>query len=405
MIVGRSPTVDRVLDGQLCTGCGLCASVSDGAIAMDDADGYHRPVQTAVLTDAAEAIIANACPGVVVEPWQENTTASPYWGPANFIGVGHAQDTEIRFRGSSGGVITAVASFALRSGLVDRVLHVQADPTNPTGNTTVCSRSDADIINGAGSRYAASSPLADIESWLAEGGSFVFIGKPCDVSALRRLARMDPRIDRHIPLMLAFFCAGVPNRRGAENVVKAMGLDFDRLESFRYRGHGWPGNAAAATQDGRVAEMSYGESWGRYLAKEVQFRCKICPDAVGGSADISCADAWYGDDRGYPAFDEKEGRSLIMSRTERGRRILDLALADGALAIEPLLVGEIDKMQPSQALRKQLVSSRLAAMRVAFKPNLKVQGTMTEVAAAQAKPVVKIRNFLGTLRRILTSRR
>ena len=404
MIAGRSKTVDRVLRGQLCTGCGLCASVSAGAIAMDDGSGYNRPVQTRPISVASETIIANACPGVVVEPWREVTKSSPYWGPANFIGVGHSLDSETRFRGSSGGVITALAAYALRSGLVDRVLHATADPANPTGNITVCSRSEADIIDGAGSRYAASSPLAEIESWLAEGDSFAFIGKPCDVSALRRLARTDPRIDRQVPLMLAFFCAGVPNRKGAENVVRAMGLDFDKLKSFRYRGHGWPGNAAAEMQDGRVAEMSYGESWGRYLAKEVQFRCKICPDAVGGSADISCADAWYGDDQGYPAFEEKDGRSLIMSRTERGRKVLNLALADGALAIESLSVGEIDKMQPSQALRKQLVSSRLAAMRVALKPTLTVQGTMTEVASAQAKPTLKIRNFLGMLRRIMISR-
>lgn len=404
MIAGKSKTVDQVLRGQLCTGCGLCASVSDGAITMEDSSGYNRPVQGAPISEVAETIIANACPGVVVEPWPQAETSSPYWGPANAIGVGYAIDPDTRFRGSSGGVITAVAAFALRSGLVDRVLHAHADPANPTSNITVCSRSEADILDGAGSRYAASSPLADIESWLAEGGSFAFIGKPCDVSALRRLARIDRRIDRHVPLMLAFFCAGVPNRKGAENVVSAMGLDFGDLKSFRYRGHGWPGSAAAETRDGRVAEMSYGESWGKYLAKEVQFRCKICPDAVGGSADISCADAWYGDDQGYPAFEEKDGRSLIMSRTEGGKKLLDLAVAGGAIAMEPLSVGEIDKMQPSQALRKQLVRSRLAAMRVALMPSLRVQGTMTEVASNQATLPLKIRNFLGTLRRIMTVR-
>lgn len=404
MIAGASQTVDRVLRGQLCTGCGLCASVSDGAIAMDHKSGHNRPVQSAPVSEAVETLIANACPGAVVEPWPTARVVSPYWGPADFIGVGYAQDPETRFRGSSGGVITALAAFALRSGLVDRVLHALADPANPTANITVCSRSEADIVDGAGSRYAASSPLADIETWLSEGGSFAFIGKPCDVSALRRLARMDPRIDLHVPLMLAFFCAGVPNRKGAENVVSAMGLDIGDLKSFRYRGHGWPGNAAAETRDGRVAEMSYGESWGKYLAKEVQFRCKICPDAVGGSADISCADAWYGDDQGYPAFEEKDGRSLIMSRTERGGKLLNLALAEGALAMELLSVGEIDKMQPSQALRKQLVRSRLAAMRVALRPSLSVQGTMTEAASKQATLSLKIRNFLGTLRRIVTPR-
>ena len=55
--------------------------------------------------------------------------------------------------------------------------------------------------------------------------------------------------------------------------------------------------------------MSYADSWGAHLSKHVQFRCKICPDAVGGVADIACADAWYGGDSGYPQFDEAAGRS------------------------------------------------------------------------------------------------
>ena len=155
MIAGASQTVDRVLRGQLCTGCGLCASVSNGAIAMDHKSGHNRPVQSAPVSEAVETLIANACPGAVVEPWPTARVVSPYWGPADFIGVGYAQDPETRFRGSSGGVITALAAFALRSGLVDRVLHALADPANPTANITVCSRSEADIVDGAGSRYAA----------------------------------------------------------------------------------------------------------------------------------------------------------------------------------------------------------------------------------------------------------
>ena len=51
--------------------------------------------------------------------------------------------------------------------------------------------------------------------------------------------------------------------------------------------------------------MSYAQSWGEILTKHVQFRCKVCPDGSGGFADVACADAWYGDERGYPSFEEE----------------------------------------------------------------------------------------------------
>src|SRR3546814_6618598 len=77
-----------------------------------------------------------------------------------------------------------------------------------------------------------------------------------------------------------------------------MGLAGAPLSECRYRGNGWPGQAVALTTDGRAGEMSYERSWGDHLSREVQFRCKNCPDAVGGTADIACADAWYGGESG-----------------------------------------------------------------------------------------------------------
>jgi coenzyme F420 hydrogenase subunit beta len=47
----ESPTVARVLRGQLCTGCGLCASLSGGEIEMTTvAPGYARPSRPGPLS-------------------------------------------------------------------------------------------------------------------------------------------------------------------------------------------------------------------------------------------------------------------------------------------------------------------------------------------------------------------
>ena len=401
-----SPTVRRVLRGELCAGCGLCAGVSDGALRMADSPpGYARPVGAGAIAPAAEAIIAAACPGAVVAPWPGTGDVDPYWGPARRVATGYATDPKVRFEGSSGGAISALLIHALQQGLVDRVVHIAADPDAPTRNVTAVSRTPQEVLARAGSRYTASSPLAGIDALLAEGGRFAFIGKPCDVSALRLLGTADPRVAAHAPLMMSFFCGGIPSHDGVGRILRTMGVEAERVVGFRYRGQGWPGSARALTDSGEACEMSYAESWGGHLSKEVQFRCKICPDAVGGVADIACADAWYGDDEGYPSFEEEAGRSLIISRTEVGERLLESALAAGALAADLLEAQEIVKMQPSQARRKRLVLARTAPLPLLLQPTPTMAGLKVLGAARRGGLGDFARNFLGAIRRTLLGRR
>jgi coenzyme F420 hydrogenase subunit beta len=371
----------------------------------DVAPGYVRPVQKGDVPAEAERVIAEACPGAKVNAWGASDDVHPYWGPWRSINTGYATDDKVRFEGASGGAISALLIHALATGLVDRVVQVRADPRAPTQNFVATSRSREDVLAGAGSRYASSSPLANIDAILDEGGSIAFVGKPCDVSALRLLGAVDVRVARHVRLMLSFFCGGVPSRAGVQSILKALGTTEEDIVAFRYRGQGWPGSAAATTRDGQVLEMSYGESWGDYLAKEVQFRCKICPDAVGGSADISCADAWYGDERGYPSFEEQDGRSLIIPRTETGERVLREAVEVGVIALQALPISDIDLMQPAQAARKRLVRSRLSGLRVMLQPAPNVAGVKVSEAAKRASLTEQIKNAAGTVRRVLSRRR
>jgi coenzyme F420 hydrogenase subunit beta len=401
-----SPTVARVLAGQLCTGCGLCAGVADTAITMETiAPGYSRPLQRGDVSAQAEALIARSCPGATVAPWQAAPHRHPYWGPYHRVLTSHATDDRVRHAGSSGGAITALALHALRTGMVDRVVHVVADPEHPTRNLTTVSNTAEAVLAGAGSRYAASSPLVEIDRLLTDGGKLAFIGKPCDVSALRQLATVDSRVDAIVPVMLAFFCAGLPSHAGADRIIRDMGLEPEEVVSFRYRGNGWPGLTRAETADGRFGEMRYADSWGGHLSREVQFRCKICPDAVGGVADVAAADAWYGGDSGYPQFEEQDGRSLTLTRTIQGEALLDAAVAAGDMAITPLAIGEIDLMQPAQARRKRAVAARLAACAATLQPRPRMQGLDILNAARLGSFKEAASNMAGTARRIVQGRR
>lgn len=254
-------------------------------------------------------------------------------------------------------------------------------------------------------RYAPSSPLADIDQALSDAGRFAFIGKPCDVAALRQLATVDGRVAEKVPLMLSFYCAGIPSHTAANQVISAMGLEPATVTDFQYRGNGWPGLTVANTADGRRGEMRYAESWGKHLSGHTQFRCKICPDGVGGAADIVCADAWYGDADGYPQFEEQDGRSLIMSRTAAGDALLRKAISAGQIIVNPLDVAEIDRMQPGQVRRKRVLLGRLMAMVVTLQPRPRMRQLGILEAARRAPLSELLKNFAGSVRRIVRNRR
>ncbi len=402
-----SPVLQRVARAQSCTGCGLCAAIAPAAITMAmQSPGYLRPVQSASLMPLQETGIAAACPGITADGrWNNGAPiVDPIWGPAHVVATGFATDTALRHQASSGGVLSALLIHALETGLVDFVVQTGADPANPMANRTAASTTAAEVTTAAGSRYAPSAPLADLETWLETPGRFAFVGKPCDVTALRARAAADPRIAQKVPLMLAFFCAGIPSAAGTGRILDRLGVKPADVTAFRYRGDGWPGFATATRANGSTVRMSYADSWGDILSKEVQFRCKICPDATGMVADIACADAWYGDERGYPSFDETDGRSLVIARTATGAALLAEARAARRIETTPLAMTEIARMQPAQARRRRQILSRLAAMAVVGRPVPRYRHLGLWAAALRENPLAQVRSFAGLVRRFIQGR-
>lgn len=398
-----SPVLSRVMRGRLCAGCGACAALAPAAVQMTLADpGHLRPVQSAPVNAEQEARIAAVCPGLGLTQRPDGREDHPLWGPIVAVRSGHATDQAVRRNASSGGALSAILVHLLDTGAVDRVLQTAAAPALPIGNTTVLSTTADDVFQAAGSRYAPSAPLAGLEEHLAGSQRLAFVGKPCDVAALRAMERFDPRVSERFPVMLSFFCAGVPSLTGVRQILATLDVEEKDVASFRYRGDGWPGFATATLKDGSRRRMSYADSWGGILSRHVQWRCRICPDGTGGFADIACADAWEADERGYPVFEERDGMSLVVSRTGTGERIVAAALAAGALSAEPFDTAAIRTIQPGQTQRRQFTLPRVLALRLLGRPAPVYRGFHLTKNAAEAGLGPAIRNFLGTLRRVVS---
>jgi coenzyme F420 hydrogenase subunit beta len=365
--------------------------------------GYLRPVQRAPVPPEAEAVIAAICPGLGQSVEAGDRRDNVLWGPYLEMRTGWSTDPALRHHASSGGALSALVIHLLDIGAVEGAVQTR-DGLPPVANAAVLSRTPAEVTRAAGSRYAPSAPLAGLASYLEGKGRYAFVGKPCDVAALRALAARDARVSERFPYMISFFCAGVPSQAGAEEILVALDVKPNELAAFRYRGMGWPGRATAMLTDGSERSISYMESWGSILSKHVQHRCKICADGTGVAADIVCADAWEADAKGYPVFDEAPGVSLIVARTETGRSLIEAAEAGGYLETRPFDPAELHKIQPGQTNRRLALFARLLALRIMGRPVPRYTGLRVREVAARNSFLSNMRNFLGMLRRVAIGR-
>ena len=400
-----SPALNRVKQGDLCAGCGGCAAVAPGKVAMRTVTpGYLRPVQKAPLSTLEEDTITAICPGLGQKVDAAGRTDDTLWGPYVAMHTGHATDEAVRHAGSSGGALSMMLAHLVADGVVDAVIQTAASPTLAIGNMTVITTDMAGITLAAGSRYAPSAPLEDLPKQCATGKRFAFVGKPCDVAALRALQARDPKLAKQIPVLLSFFCAGVPSHAGGRAVLKALDTDINQTQAFRYRGNGWPGTATATLKDGTTRTMSYHDSWGGILSKHVQHRCKICADGTGMAADIVCADAWESDAAGYPVFSEAPGISLIVARTALGAQLINAARNMKRITTEDFDVSTLAGIQPGQRERRRALRARLIGRRLAGKPIPAYQGLHLRAAGKQNTLLRNLKNAAGMLRRSLKAR-
>lgn len=396
-------TIDKVVAENLCLGCGACAHTVPNKIQMllDDA-GYLRPkISVDTLSDQEEALATKVCPGINVFYQPRDATYNDLWGPLMATRVGWSTNDALRYQASSGGSISALASYLLGAGKVDAILHIGVSAIDPLRNEYRISRTLEEVVINAGSRYAPGAPIEGLRQAIDQFRRVGFIGKPCDIVAVRKLAAVDPLVAKRIKICISFMCAGVPSIKGTYAVLKHLKINLPDVAHFRYRGNGWPGHATATMQNGELRSMTYDESWGRMLNKHLQFRCKICVDGTGEFADVTCADAWYGTADGYPDFEERQGRSLVLTRTAVGEALVSETVASGYMHVEPLLMEEIEKMQPYQALRKRMVLSRIVALRLCGRSIPTYDMSLLWRLAKTSGLKANLRSFLGMVRRLV----
>jgi coenzyme F420 hydrogenase subunit beta len=361
--------IAAVVNNDNCSGCGGCALVSQRVSMAVDASSYSRPVVEPGARgrqDTSEAaLFKRTCPGVRLSaPEPEGASEHPTFGRHVSAWRAWAIDPEIRHKGSSGGVLTALSLWLVETGKTESVVGSSVDARRPTRTVPVRITTRDEALRASGSRYGPVSNLAAYEPDHKANG---LVGKPCEVSAAQQYhdAIGTPADER--PISLAFFCAGVPTQDATDNLVAALGANLSDVVKMKYRGEGWPGEFKVTLRDGSTRAISYEESWGKHLGKQLQWRCKLCPDGTGAHADIAVGDYWDADESGFPIFGEQDGISVAIARNNRGHALLQEAARAGVITLEPLELDLVAQVQPLQVKRKRFLLGRLAGRVLSFR--------------------------------------
>ena len=388
--------LEKIKKYKLCVGCGLCASVlgKDSCEMALNCHGFYEPKLKKSLSVSESKLIKKICPGIHVE-------AKPHkgvWGSMHSICEAWSSDPIIRHKAASGGVVTSLAIYILEHHLADAVLHVGVRSDSYLYNELQISRSREDILHNSQSRYAPALVFNNIKEIFDNSvESFAFIGKPCDIAAMQNFLRQYQPYTNRVKFFISIFCAGMPSYNATIKAWKLSGHN-DEPSSLKYRGDGWPGKFIASFKDGTSFELSYNESWGKILGRDVCFRCKICPDGIGMLADIAVGDSWN-TSNGYPDFTEEDGRCFCMIRTSVGETLMKGAFDNGYIETKELELKEIKNKQAYQFKRRKLEGWRLVPIQLLTGRILSFKGLSITRQALTADFKKGIRNMKGTYNR------
>lgn len=376
-----------------CSGCGLCHTMYSCELG-EDSRGFPT------IKDADKEYLNKICPVF----YYEDEAKHDVWGNVQKALVGYSSDPDVRFKAASGGALTELCIYLLESKKVSGIIHTTCDPEDQTKTISCVSYTAEEVRSRCGSRYSISVPLYDLKVLMKDNETYAFVGKPCDVMALRRGIAVDSALGDHIPYLLSFFCAGEPSVDAQNDLLSAIGSSKEKFSKITYRGNGWPGYTTVTEKDGNILKMEYKNAWGKYLGRDIRNLCRFCMDGTGDAADIVCADFWYLGKDGTPDFSEHEGRNIIIARTIKGVDILDGSVKNRRLTIEEDFTSKIDSefhlYQPAQYKRKGTMGSMIKAMRLCGKQAPGYSKSYLKTYGSHIDNKVKSRFFLGTVKRI-----
>ena len=374
-------TIVQVVKDGLCTGCGTCIALCPEeaiVLTINEKKGIYVPELNEEKCNSC-GICLKVCPGYEVDFKELNLEIFGKEPEDVLIGnylscyIGHATDYNIRYNSSSGGLVTQLLIFALEEGIIDGALVTRMNQYSPLEPEVIIARTKEEIISAMGSKYCPVPANIGLKEILdsKEGEKFAVVGLPCHIHGIRKAEQINKKLREKIVLHLGLLCGHTANFMGTEFFLQKLNIRKEDVKKLDYRGKGWPGNISITLKDDReivISRVGSERSWSLNLHYETAFhlhffqkRCLVCCDGICELADISFGDTWMLPEL---VFGEKIGKSLIISRTEIGERLLQNATYKGIVELENIGYDKTVQSQEQMLLFHKNEKSRILLFKI-----------------------------------------
>ena len=344
-------TLHRIIRDGLCHRCGSCAGICPENV-IEPGEEYYPSWEGREKDCSDCGLCVRVCPGIGFSFPEHSrrmfgraVTSGDEHGVFREAFLGYSADRSVRERATSGGIGTQLPRYLLERGVVRGVFSVGQDDSHLWKPKALIARTKEELLRDQLSKYPACSMNHLFREIRDDPGPFLYIGLPCHLHGLRKMAELDAALEKKIALTIGLFCHACLDHQALKDIFEKYGIDEREVSAIEYRGGKLPGYIRALTKKGEWLYLPYprlGPDYYRPNAKECltlffkfhsPTRCRLCIDAMAEYADISIGDPWI---KGWEAEGQlRRGYNFMIARTERGLNILRDAQREGAIVLEP----------------------------------------------------------------------
>lgn len=274
-----------------------------------------------------------------------------YLGDIKKSYIGYATNDIVAANAASGGFVTAFLSYLLEFGIADAAYVCRLNIVDGRLQAqSFVARTVSELLESQTSIYCDLPYFESLRDKMGASERVVFVGLPCQIHALNRMADRDPDLRRKIVLKVALYCSHATS----PDLIHRLALlrhrvDMGDVQKMYFRKGHWRGNLQYHLKDGSVKQIPYLKAYGLYmnLYLFMRQRCFSCSDHTCTVSDISCGDAWL---KRLKVADHKY--SMINVRTDVAVKLFEEFAASGRFMAEAIDSGDVLRSQRRGLIRK-----------------------------------------------------
>jgi coenzyme F420 hydrogenase subunit beta len=356
-----------VIDTGLCTHCGTCVGLSRATLKMQRTPRGPLPTPISGRDVYLDSIAYDACPGRGVDypalcTWYFDRIPSNWLiGCYRGISLGYSSVPEVRERASSGGLITQSLIYLLEEGIVDGAVVLKHGSPDPWLSSPMIATTADEVLEARQSVYIPTPVNTLLDEMSTFPGRLAYVGLPDQVASLRRLQQLEHPGALKVDYVLGPYVGTMMYLGAIESYLRSHGIkSLEEIESLRYREGEWPGSLHIVTRKGRVLQSK--KFYYNYLIPFFITRSTLLSvDFTNELTDLSIGDAWH------PELENKgEGYSIVVTRSEKGERLISKMEQRGLVHLEALTIDDALTMHGHMIDFKKRGSFVRADLRVMF---------------------------------------